>query len=137
MILPSKFYRVFVGIMVVSAGVAAQQRNNPPERRPLVLDRAPARTIADPNPVFRAIVIDSDHGEVLMANDKESAGTSVLVYPTQFPSTNRIMEPSRRIAGPKTDLGMVCGLAVSVKIFYLNSGRPPRSTLFPYTTLFR
>jgi len=82
MLLPTKFYRVFVGIMVVWAGVAAQQRNSPPERRPLVLDRAPARTIADPNPVFRAIVIDSDHGEVLMANDKESVGTSVFVYPT-------------------------------------------------------
>ena len=132
MLLPTKFYRVFVGIMVVSAGVAAQQRNNPPERRPLVLDRAPARTIADPNPVFRAIVIDSDHGEVLMANDKESAGTSVLVYPTQFPSTNRIMEPSRRIAGPKTDLGMVCGLAVSVKSGELYSVSGETGTLNVY-----
>ena len=132
MLLPTKFYRVFVGIMVVWAGVAAQQRNSPPERRPLVLDRAPARTIADPNPVFRAIVIDSDHGEVLMANDKESAGTSVLVYPTQFPSTNRIMEPSRRIAGPKTDLGMVCGLAVSVKSGELYSVSGETGTLNVY-----
>jgi hypothetical protein len=65
--------------------VVAQERGNTSERRPLVLDRSPVRNIADPNPVFRAVVIDSEHGEVFMANDKESAGTSVLVYPTQFP----------------------------------------------------
>src|SRR5262245_36437824 len=129
---PSKFYCLIVGMMFLSAGVAAQQRSIPPERRPLVCDRPPARTIADPNPVFRAIVIDSDHGEVFMANDKESAGTSVLVYPTQFPSTNRIMEPSRRIAGPKTDLGMVCGLAVSVKSGELYSVSGETGTLNVY-----
>jgi DNA-binding beta-propeller fold protein YncE len=132
MTLQSKFYGLIVGITVVSSGVVAQQRSNPPEKRPLVLDRAPARTIADPNPVFRAIVIDSDRGEVFMANDKESAGTSVLVYPTQFPSTNRIMEPSRRIAGPKTDLGMVCGLAVSVKSGELYSVSGETGTLNVY-----
>ena len=69
MILSSKFCCLIVGIVVVSAAVAAQQRTNAPERGPLILDRAPARTIADPNPVFRAIVIDPDHGEVFMAND--------------------------------------------------------------------
>ena len=97
-------------------GVAiAQERGRTSERRPQVLDRAPARYIADPNPVFRAVVIDAEHGEVFMANDKESAGASILVYPTQFPPTERIMEPRRRISGPKTDLGMVCGLAMSVE----------------------
>jgi DNA-binding beta-propeller fold protein YncE len=132
MIPSSKFCCLIVGIVVVSAAVAAQQRSNAPETRPLIFDRAPARTIADPNPVFRAIVIDSDHGEVFMANDKESAGTSVLAYPTQFPSTNRIMEPSRRIAGPKTDLGMVCGLAVSVKSGELYSVSGETGTLNVY-----
>src|SRR5262245_9666183 len=132
MIPSSKFCCLIVGIVGVSAAVAAQQRTNAPERRPLILDRAPARTIANPNPVFRAIVIDPDHGEVFMANDKESAGTSVLVYPTQFPSTNRIMEPSRRIAGPKTDLGMVCGLAVSVKNGELYSVSGETGTLNVY-----
>src|SRR5438309_4280318 len=98
-----------------SGAATAQQANKTSERRPLVLDRAPARNISDPNPVFRAIVIDAEHGEAFVANDKESAGTSILVYPTEFQPTNRIMEPRRRIAGPKTDLGMVCGLALSVE----------------------
>jgi len=132
MILRSKFCYVIAATVLVSAVVAAQQRNSTAERRPLVLDRAPARTISDPNPVFRAIVVDADHGEVFMANDKESAGTSVLVYPTQFSSTNRIMEPTRRIAGPKTDIGMVCGLAVSVKSGELYSVSGETGTLNVY-----
>jgi DNA-binding beta-propeller fold protein YncE len=85
------------------------------EHKPLVLDRAPARAISDPNPVLRAIAIDVDKGEVFVANDKESADTSILVYNSQFPPTDRIMEPKRRIAGPKADLGMVCGVAISTQ----------------------
>ena len=112
---------------------AAQERSNASDRRPLVLDRAPARNIADPNPVFRAVVIDSEHGEVLMANDKESAGTSILAYPTQFTPTDRILEPRRRLAGPKTDLGMVCGLALSVEHgeLYSVSGETGTLNAFP------
>ena len=64
---------------------AAQEGGTASARRPIVLDRAPVRSIADPNPVFRAIAIDTERGEVFIANDKESAGTSILVYPTQFP----------------------------------------------------
>ena len=68
-----------------------------------------------------------------MANDKESAGASVLVYPTQFTPTDRIMEPRRRIAGPKTDLGMVCGLSMSVEHgeLYSVSGETGTLNAFP------
>src|SRR5436309_13505879 len=142
MVVPSRFSSAMVGILLVTAlwiqarhwpgVVAAQQRSTTSERRPIVLDRAPARNIADPNPAFRAVVIDAEHGEVFMANDKESAGTSVLVYPTQFPPTNRIMEPRRRIAGPKTDLGMVCGLALSVEHGELYSVSGETGTLNVY-----
>ena len=142
MVVPSRLWSVMLAISLSAAlwvqarqwpsVVAAQQRGNTSERRPLVLDRAPARNIADPNPVFRAIVIDAEHGEVFVANDKESAGTSVLVYPTQFPPTNRIMEPRRRIAGPKTDLGMVCGLALSVEHGELYSVSGETGTLNVY-----
>lgn len=93
----------------------AQQSARTAERRTLIIDRAPTRSIADPNPVFRAIAIDIEHGEVFMANDKESADTSVLVYPSQFTPTDRIMEPRRRISGPKADLGMICGVAISAQ----------------------
>ena len=92
---------------------AAQERGKTSDRQPLVLDRPPVRNIADPNPVFRAMALDPDRGEIFIANDKEAAGTSILTYPTQFAPTDRIMEPRRRIAGRKADIGMVCGLAVS------------------------
>jgi len=95
--------------------VPAAGPDNPPKRKPLVLDRAPARNIVDPNPVFRAVVVDAKHGEVFMANDKEAAGTSINVYNTVFAPEDRTIEPKRRIAGSAADLGMVCGLALSVE----------------------
>jgi DNA-binding beta-propeller fold protein YncE len=112
---------------------AAQEGDGGSARRPLVLDRAPVRSLEDPNPVFRAVAIDPEHGEVLFANDKESAGTSVLVYPTQFDPTDRIAEPLRRIAGPRTDLGMVCGVAISPPNgeLYTVSGETGALNVFP------
>ncbi|MGH2399820.1 MAG: YncE family protein, partial [bacterium] len=97
-----------------------------------VLDRAPVRSLEDPNPVFRAVAIDTEHGEVFFANDKESAGTSVIVYPTQFDPADRL-EPSRRIAGPRTDLGMVCGVGVSPQHgeLYTVSGETGALNVFP------
>ncbi len=114
------------------AVAVAQDGNKASERKTLVLDRAPARNISDPNPVFRALVLDSEHGEVFVANDKESSGTSILVYPTVFAPTDRIMEPRRMIAGPKTDLGMVCGLALSIENGELYSVSGETGTLNVY-----
>jgi DNA-binding beta-propeller fold protein YncE len=112
---------------------AGQEDRTTSERRPLVLDRAPVRSIEDPNPVFRAVTIDTEHGEVFFANDKESAGTSVLVYPSQFRPTDRILEPRRRIAGPSTDVGMVCGVAVAPQHgeLYTVSGETGTLNVFP------
>jgi len=112
---------------------AADVDKSPSERESLVINVTPTRTIADPNPVFRALVLDTDHGEVFMANDKESAGTSILVYDTDFKPTDRIMEPKRRIAGPKADVGMVCGLAMSPKDgeLYTISGETGTVNVYP------
>ena len=112
--------------------VSAAEPDKTTTRKPIVLDRAPARNIADLNPVFRAIVLDPDLGEAFVANDKESAGTSILVYPTVFQPTDRIMEPKRRIAGSATDLGMVCGLAISVQHGELYSVSGETGTLNVY-----
>ena len=112
-------FAVIAGLLDPAGVVRAQERARPAERtadrKARILDRAPARAIADPNPVFRAIAIDVDKGEVFVANDKESADTSILVYNSQFAPTDRIMEPKRRISGPKADLGMVCGVAISTQ----------------------
>jgi DNA-binding beta-propeller fold protein YncE len=107
----------------------AQEKPKSADRQPLIVDRAPARAIADPNPVLRAIAIDVDKGEVFVANDKESADTSILVYNSQFAPTDRIMEPKRRIAGPKADLGMVCGVAISTQFGELYSVQGESGTI--------
>ena len=112
---------------------AADVDKAPSVRESLVINVTPVRTIADPNPAFRAVVIDAEHGEVFIANDKESAGTSILVYPTEFQPTDRIMEPKRRIAGPKADIGMVCGLALSPQNgeLYTISGETGTVNVYP------
>jgi DNA-binding beta-propeller fold protein YncE len=121
-------------LLIAWLGIAAatQESGRNSERRPVILDRAPVRSLEDPNPVFRAVAIDAEHGEVFFANDKESAGTSVLVYPTQFDPGDRL-EPSRKIAGPRTDLGMVCGVAVSPQHneLYTVSGETGALNVFP------
>ena len=118
---------------VTKVRTAADVDKAPSARESLVINVKPTRTIADPNPVFRAVVIDPEHGEVFMANDKESAGTSILVYPTDFQPTDRIMEPKRRIAGPKADVGMVCGLALSPQHgeLYAVSGETGTVNVYP------
>ena len=120
-LVPSRIRPIAVAAILLATAVWIQTRQWPDvahaqqgaARRTLVLDRPPVRLLSDPNPVFRAVAIDTEKGEVFMANDKESSGASILVYPTQFAPTDRIMEPRRRIAGPNTDIGMVCGIALS------------------------
>ena len=91
----------------------AQNAKKPAERTPLVLDRAPLREIADPNPVFSGIAMDSQREEVFITNDNEPSGVSVAVYPAKFTPTENVMEPRRRIAGPQAHLGLPCGVAIS------------------------
>lgn len=103
------------------------------ERRPLSLDRAPVRVIWDQNPVMAGIAIDPQRDEVFITNDNESGGVSVAVYPAQFPPTDKVMEPRRRIAGPKAHLGLPCGVAISPEFneMYTASGDGQDVNIFP------
>lgn len=69
--------------------------------------------ITDPNPVFSGIAMDSQREEVFITNDNEPSGVSISVYPTKFQPRDSVMEPRRRIAGPKAHLGLPCGVAIS------------------------
>lgn len=95
------------------ATAVAQQVSKTKARISIVMDRKPIRVVSDPNPVFSGIAIDEKRGEVFMTNDKESADPSIVVYPTQFAPTEKIMEPRRRLAGPNTQLQLPCGVAIS------------------------
>lgn len=112
--------------------VIAQKLAKNPPKAPLVLDRAPVRIIADPNPVFSGIAVDSKNDEVFITNDSE-AGPSVLVYPTQFPPTESVIEPRRRIAGPKSRMELPCGVAVSpeYKEMYVATGDGQNVHVYP------
>src|SRR3989475_344990 len=114
---------IFAGILLTSIfwtganhpspAAAAQQAGQTAGRTPIVLNTKPVRVVADAAPVLSGIAIDTQRDEVFMTNDKESAEPSIMVYPTQFQPTDRVMEPKRRLAGPKTNLALPCGVAVS------------------------
>ena len=95
------------------ATALAQDPAKTAARTPIVLSTKPIRVVSDSAPVLSGIAIDTQHDEVFMTNDKESAEPSVMVYPTQFQPTDRVMEPRRRLAGPQTNLSLPCGVAVS------------------------
>src|SRR5438128_5612839 len=104
-------------------------------RTPIVLSTKPVRVVSDSAPVLSGIAIDMKRDEVFMTNDKESAEPSVMVYPTQFQSTDRVMEPKRRLAGPKTNLALPCGVAVSPEFqeMFAVSGDGQDINIFPLT----
>src|SRR5688572_25170117 len=56
--------------------------------------------------------------------------TAVLVQGHQF---GGIIDPGTAVV--RSDVGIM--IVVHVDFFYVKTRRPPRSTLFPYTTLFR
>src|SRR5438874_11402585 len=136
---------IFAGILLISIfwtganhpspAAAAQQARKAAGRTPIVLNTKPVRVVADAAPVLSGIAIDMKRDEVFMTNDKESAEPSVMVYPSQFQSTDRVMEPKRRVAGPKTNLALPCGVAVSPEFqeMFAVSGDGQDINVFPLT----
>ena len=128
----------FAAILLMATFVkslAQQAGKTAATRTPIVLNTKPVRVVADSAPVLSGIAIDMKRDEVFMTNDKESAEPSVMVYPTQFQSTDRVMEPKRRLAGPKTNLALPCGVAVSPEFqeMFAVSGDGQDINIFPLT----
>jgi len=126
------------GILLMATfgkSLAQQASKATAARTPIVLNTKPVRVVADSAPVLSGIAIDMKRDEVFMTNDKESAEPSVMVYPTQFQSTDRVMEPKRRLAGPKTNLALPCGVAVSPEFqeMFAVSGDGQDINIFPLT----
>lgn len=96
-----------------SSSVWAQDSKKPADRKSIVLDRSPIRKLEDPNATLHAIAVDVERGEVFVGNDNIMSPPSIMAYPLDFAPTDKVMEPKRRIAGPKTNLGAICGLAIS------------------------
>ena len=102
----------------------AQDTGKAEQRQPIILDKPPVRIITDPYATFNGIVVDEEKGEVFLGSDNKYLGESIQVYRTEFPPTDRIMEPLRRIAGPKANLGLVCALGISPQhkeLYFVNN----------------
>src|SRR5436309_3545973 len=113
---------------------AAQAPRKVTEQRPvIVFDKAPVRVIEDANPSFNAIAMDGEGAEVLISNNNKASTPSILVYPAEFKTTDKVMEPRRRIGGPTSRLGDICGLAVSPqnKEIYTVQGEETEMKVFP------
>lgn len=93
----------------------AQQTSRPAERRTVIIKREAVRVIQeDPYSTFNGIALDEERGEVFLSNDNGNS-QSIEAYHAEFPAnrSGRVTEPLRKIAGPKADLGDICGLAIS------------------------
>ena len=114
--------------------VFAQDASKAGDRRPIVIERPPARTIGDQNPTFNGVAIDEAKAEIFFSNDNRSSQPSIQVYPVDFPPTDRVMEPRRRIAGPNTHLGAVCGIGISPEhneMYYVDNDGGDNMGVFP------
>jgi DNA-binding beta-propeller fold protein YncE len=99
----------------------------------VVIDWAPVRVIEDANPTFNAIALNPNGKEVFIGNNNKASTPSIMAYSTQFTSTDRMNEPERRIAGPMSRLGDLCGLALSPehKEIYTVQGEGASLEVFP------
>ena len=116
---------------------AAQEAKKPGENRPMILNKPPIRKIFDPYPTPHGVALDVDRGEVFVTNDNRVGGRSILVYPAEFDPalSSRVMEPKRRIAGPKTGLGAICGITISPEfkeLFTVNNDGGDNMSTFPF-----
>ncbi|MBI3940824.1 MAG: hypothetical protein HY315_08315 [Acidobacteria bacterium] len=95
--------------------VLAQEAASPAKRQTVIIKREPSRVVVDPNPTFAGIAIAPERGELFVAQDNDafSGGTSLDVYSLDFTPSLGVSEPRRRIAGPMTQLGKVCDVAVA------------------------
>ena len=122
--------------MAAGARLQVQGAQKAADRTPIVLaDRAPIRRIYDPYPTFEGIALDENRGEVFVGNDNRGSTRSVLVYRAEFQPTDKVMEPLRRIAGPKTHLGAICGVAVdpdNKELYVVNPDGGDNMTVFPF-----
>src|SRR5262249_15828417 len=101
------------------------------ERRPIVLDRAPVRMVQDPYPTFNGIAMDSERGEIIMADDNRS---SLLAYDADLDPSNRSPQEPRAINGPKHNLGYTCTLAISPEhneVYTVDNAWKDNMTVYP------
>ncbi len=100
--------------------VAAQ---NPEDRVPIVLERAPKRFIRDPNPAFAAVAVNSEN-DMLVVADENLFQILEYAYEENTPPQARFSEPRRIISGTNTRAEMMCAVYIdpeTLDIYVLNN----------------
>ena len=117
----NKKFLVLLGGLILALA-AAQAMQSQAERKSVVIERAPARFIKDPNPSFSAVAVDSD-SNMLVVSDENMFRIMEYDRRTSTPAQARLTEPKRVISGLNTQAEMICGVYIDPKtkeIYALN-----------------
>lgn len=96
------------------AGERASQTAAPSsseERRPVLIERAPARVIEDPHAAFSAVAVDAARDEIVLQDENRH---NIMIYNRldNTPPQAAMTEPKRMIGGPRTKVQFNCGVYV-------------------------
>jgi 6-phosphogluconolactonase (cycloisomerase 2 family) len=101
--------------MALSEALLQRQGDRPAAAtRPAEQDRAPLRTIRDPNPAFSAIAVEPETNMLVVTDENLF---QVLEYDRRenTPAAARMTEPKRMIGGDLTKAEMMCGVYIDPK----------------------
>src|SRR5262245_48058658 len=108
---PRRHWKIWLlsaaSVAVVSGFLYAQNRNE--DRKPIVIDRAPARVIKDPYPSFSAVAVNPEEN-MLVVTDENLFQIMEYDRRDNTPPQARLTEPKRVISGPDTKAEMMCGV---------------------------
>jgi DNA-binding beta-propeller fold protein YncE len=99
---------------LILALAAAQAMQSQSERKPVVIERAPARFIKDPNPSFSAVAVDSE-SNMLIVSDENMFRIMEYDRRDSTPARATLTEPKRVISGTNTLAEMICGVYIDPK----------------------
>jgi DNA-binding beta-propeller fold protein YncE len=99
---------------LILALAAAQGMQSQSERKPVIIERAPARFIKDPNPSFSAVAVDSD-SNMLIVSDENMFRIMEYDRRDSTPARATLTEPKRVISGTNTLAEMICGVYIDPK----------------------
>ena len=119
---------LFAGLVLLLLAQGPSQ-----DRKPITLDRAPARVIKDQYPSFSAVAINAEENMLVVTDENLY---QILEYDRRenTPPQARLTEPKRIISGPNTRAEMMCGVyidPVTKEVYVLNYDTQNWLPVFP------
>ncbi len=105
--------RVVAALQAPGSQSATSSASSPssPGERTIRIDRAPVRTLQDPNAAYSAVAVDATRNEIVLQDENRS---TIMVYDRldNTPATATMTEPKRMIGGRKTKITNNCGVYI-------------------------